>query len=445
MDNIKGNFEWKIFNNYRGKYNIFDHFVNALNGQRFFSNMFEIGHLNWCLMAFPNGETVEETGFVKIQLFLSDTTPTNLATVWIRFQLYCPEFRIYQTGIMKFEHDEYENDMYYTARWQPGILNINDVIKESSQITFGVNVEILQVHNLKNEIIYSKNFKFKLNTNISIELESKSWANDLFAYKDKIFDNLWIVSYIPQPFQSGGNKGQFGLMLHAMPKGIKKITVLYQYKYRCVVIWTDIKTMCYDNQNKNIRGRFINLNENAMKLCENMSARYDATHNVFEINIRIVEFEDMYGNVMRLNSTDSNELYKLSMYLKKYQRNYLNSLYYLRKAYYCTKILISDSVMDRKLYLKEKNKLNKAIKKNRKLIVNGIWNQAKHKFCSNPKCNRVDININGKFTKEFKACVGCASVVYCSRSCQKVHWNMSHRWDCVCRTEIPNFYQGFHV
>eukprot|EP01084_Bolivina_argentea_P170061 294699_1 len=450
LDNIKGNFEWKICNNYRGKYDIFDHFVNALNGQRFFSNMFEIGHLKWCLMAFPNGETLEEKHFVKLQLFLSDTTPTNLATIWIRFQLYCREFRVYQTGIMKFEHNANENKIYYTPRWNPGILNIKDVIKETTlncekQITFGVNAEILQVQNLKHEIIYSRNFKFKLNTNISMKLEIKTWANDLFAYKDKIFDNMWIVSYFPIPFQLEKNNGQFAFMLYSLPVGISKVTVLYQYRYMGVIIWGETKELYYDNNNRHIAGKFINLNTNVMKLFENMSAQYDCTQTNFEINIRIVALEDVNGNVMRFHSEDSNELYMFSMYLKKYQKNYLDSLYYLRKAYYCTKILISDSVMNRKLYLKQKRKLNKAIKKNRKLFVNGIYAKIKHKFCSNARCNRVDTNINGKFIKKFKTCKGCSSVMYCSKACQKMHWNMCHRWDCLCRTEIPNFHHQFRI
>ncbi len=31
---------------------------------------------------------------------------------------------------------------------------------------------------------------------------------------------------------------------------------------------------------------------------------------------------------------------------------------------------------------------------------------------------------------KFKTCTGCAKIVYCSRRCQKIHWNKTHNKTC---------------
>ncbi len=54
------------------------------------SDLFEIGYLNWALFAFPNGEFVDEYGWVKLSLFLADTMPTKLSKIVLKIQFYCP-------------------------------------------------------------------------------------------------------------------------------------------------------------------------------------------------------------------------------------------------------------------------------------------------------------------------------------------------------------------
>ncbi len=74
------------------------------------------------------------------------------------------------------------------------------------------------------------------------------------------------------------------------------------------------------------------------------------------------------------------------------------------------------------------------------------WNEV---ICSNNKCNNCyineinkKINIKKEFVKyindnnklthaKYKKCKRCKVAVYCSKKCQKYHWNATHRLNCV--------------
>ncbi|XP_047084450.1 F-box protein At5g50450-like [Lolium rigidum] len=55
------------------------------------------------------------------------------------------------------------------------------------------------------------------------------------------------------------------------------------------------------------------------------------------------------------------------------------------------------------------------------------------RLCSNSFCGRQETRMH-----EFRRCSACASVNYCSRACQFVHWKMSHRSSCTPRNDVIN-------
>eukprot|EP01084_Bolivina_argentea_P042323 78051_1 len=55
-----------------------------------------------------------------------------------------------------------------------------------------------------------------------------------------------------------------------------------------------------------------------------------------------------------------------------------------------------------------------------KIVINK-WNS----LC----CDYCGINNN---TKKLKSCKRCCRVYYCSRKCQKISWNSTHRYKCIC-------------
>ena len=49
------------------------------------------------------------------------------------------------------------------------------------------------------------------------------------------------------------------------------------------------------------------------------------------------------------------------------------------------------------------------------------------KACAYYNCNKLKTNIN---KIKMKICKGCKLTYYCSRKCQKIHWNSKHRTEC---------------
>eukprot|EP01083_Nonionella_stella_P167612 563804_1 len=427
---MKKIFEWTICNDEHNGFNTFDRFIHAPHGERFMSHVFEMGHLKWCLMVFPNGEEENERGFVKLSLFFPDTVPTNLSLIVIKFQFYCPEFNVYQGGLMQFIHREDEDEKIMTPRWQTGALHIDDVIQnEDKQITFGMNAEVVHVRNLQNDIIYERKFELEFDTQIRMRLSANDWFNDLFEYRDAVYKNMWCVGYLPKEYQLHRKEGGIVLSLYSMPVGVARLCIAYQYSFMGIELEEENQWIDYENWSGQVL-LFNRFSEVFDKYPD--ASRIAAVPFDFVINIRITSLQDMNGNVMKPNTRSSNELYRLCMYLWHHQHQYHDALYYLRKCYTIFNQMNDESncVMNRKLYLKQKRKLKKLIFRSNSANIDGSRYIA---HCGNCNSYRDNCKHCGNCKGKYKLCKGCRSVFYCGKSCQKKHWNVSHRFDCICK------------
>eukprot|EP01083_Nonionella_stella_P132511 402918_1 len=416
---MKRVFEWEIRNDERNGFNQFDRFVHALHGERFMSHVFEMGHLKWCLIVYPNGQHENEHGFVKLQLFFADTMPTNLSLIVIKYLFYCPEFNVYQGGLMQFEHREDEDIIFLTPQWQIGALHIDDVIHtKDKQITFGIDGEVVRVKNIQNDMIYERHFPFEFDTQIVMRLSADNWFNDLFEYKDTVWNNMWYVGYIPKENQMHKKEGAIHLALYSMPVGIARLCIAYRYSFMGIVLEEEDKWIDYDQSG----GSFVWFKDVFALL---PTARTNGAQFDLVIKIKIIALQDMNGNVMKPSTHSSNELYRLCMYLWKHQQQYRDALYYLRKCYTIFNQMNDESncIMNRKLYLKQKRRLKRQIFK-----LNSMKMVASRYIAHCGNCNEYAVD-----GQKYKLCKGCRSVFYCGKSCQKRHWNAFHRFDCVCK------------
>ena len=98
----------------------------------------------------------------------------------------------------------------------------------------------------------------------------------------------------------------------------------------------------------------------------------------------------------------SNNFYQAKDYWVGYK--FLQTAYKLANGYILQKSFIeSDYKIQRRKFIKEFKKLT---------------------------CDNIDCNIKYDRKSPLKPCVGCMKVQFCSKKCQKSHWNAGHHKDC---------------
>ena len=81
---------------------LIDKILNAKNKQKFTSDKFKIGELEFCLELYPNGFDENSVGLVDLFLKLLNI-PSEWAEVWVNYRLFCNETLSSWTFIQKFK------------------------------------------------------------------------------------------------------------------------------------------------------------------------------------------------------------------------------------------------------------------------------------------------------------------------------------------------------
>ncbi|KAJ7586282.1 hypothetical protein C8J56DRAFT_944293 [Mycena floridula] len=72
-----------------------------------------------------------------------------------------------------------------------------------------------------------------------------------------------------------------------------------------------------------------------------------------------------------------------------------------------------------------------------KLQARRGYKMSSYQLCSNPKCSSKNVLMG-----ELKQCTGCLSARYCSKVCQKDHWNSEHNSKCEITTGQYSIYKA---
>lgn len=411
---MRGSFEWTIRND---KHKMFDHFIEARLGQRFTSSVFEIGHLKWCLMVYPNGENHMDEGAVTLSLHFVDRHPVGVSLVTIKRTLYCLEFDIYDTAYFQFHVSDYRPDHIVTPRWNNIALQLQQV-KEykaflNESITFGAKVEILQIRNIKDEVIYGRALPIEWNSQWSVQLDTVNLLKRAKTLCKTSDISLWSIET-----EHVDNSVQMTLFLQSIPYGLSGLTA----NLKCS-IGEDWISIFNNNFSKTVKfSRAVT----SLKIPWEISI--PLKQPIVDFHVKVLYLVDLLGNVIRQHCKVSNEMYHYSMYLYKYQRAHLKAMYFLRKARRCALLFgpERDCLMaDDDFYKVKRRRLNHRICKRMCGIRDKKLMCSKHVICGNESCDGPDVE--GDFV--YRMCAGCHSLYYCSRRCQKRHWR-KHRLCC---------------
>ena len=76
--------------------------LNAANKEKFVSDRFKVGELEFCLEIYPNGFDEHSVGLVDLFLKLINI-PNEWTECWVNYRLYCNELLSSWTFIQKFK------------------------------------------------------------------------------------------------------------------------------------------------------------------------------------------------------------------------------------------------------------------------------------------------------------------------------------------------------
>eukprot|EP01084_Bolivina_argentea_P025922 48192_1 len=92
----EGTYTWNINDR-----KLLNKIVNAKNGERFYSDVFAIGELNWKIQINPNGWQKERMGSFDVYVKLL-SLPTSWESVIINRIIQCPQTESSQTSISTY-------------------------------------------------------------------------------------------------------------------------------------------------------------------------------------------------------------------------------------------------------------------------------------------------------------------------------------------------------
>eukprot|EP01084_Bolivina_argentea_P309793 535899_1 len=95
--------------------------VNAKNGERFVSDVFTIGELNWKIEMYPNGNNKEEMGSFDVFVTLL-SLPTSWKSVIINKSIQCQQTKSSQTDL-----STYNNSGRQSLGWNVNCLRLEEI------------------------------------------------------------------------------------------------------------------------------------------------------------------------------------------------------------------------------------------------------------------------------------------------------------------------------
>mmetsp|Transcript_13095 Transcript_13095/g.19831 ORF Transcript_13095/g.19831 Transcript_13095/m.19831 type:complete len:558 (-) Transcript_13095:160-1833(-) len=212
--------------------------ITAKNQEKFISPKFKMSHLTWQLEAYPNGNTPQSMGSFNLYLRL-----VTMPLAWRHITL-CRTFRCNETKSGYTAVSRYEKNT--SLGWPDFSLSLQDIknrIHWMEQLTFTVNVKILQISLFKNdgELFYEA----RLDPYRALKKQSIAWKLDQsllhemkMAYFKKgfvspIYNSMWCLRCYPNgKTQSGDFLVQ--LQLCGLPLQTGKLAV--RWKVNCEAV-----------------------------------------------------------------------------------------------------------------------------------------------------------------------------------------------------------------
>lgn len=132
-------------------------------------------------------------------------------------------------------------------------------------------------------------------------------------------------------------------------------------------------------------------------------------------NNEVKTIQEMTMNLLLLGRP-CGSLYRTVMYLRE-----LSNWYYYLQEYWMGYQILQNAYKLANGYILQKSFIETDYKKKKQKYIKQL---SKFK-CSNTGCNRRHLR-----KSPLRACYGCMRVAYCSKKCQKIHWNAVHNEEC---------------
>eukprot|EP01083_Nonionella_stella_P232283 819613_1 len=120
----------------------------AQNGERFVSNVFDINQLSWFITLYPNGQTQEDVGKVRVCVHLTQL-PKRIACVTFYFEIWIVETNTRYSNFCHFIND------YLCKGWRGCYLTF-DQLKSLETITIQLKLALMDVYDENGKSALSK-------------------------------------------------------------------------------------------------------------------------------------------------------------------------------------------------------------------------------------------------------------------------------------------------
>eukprot|EP01084_Bolivina_argentea_P099155 178246_1 len=155
---------------------------NCIMGQCFENNI--NANQIFYLSCFPNGTDSQTKGDVRLFLCIR-SFPSNILSLRVQFTLYCIEENIFNTNITQLKSIYELSECKQCAEWDLNCLSF-DNFKKHNNITFGVNVLILNEYDFNGNCKMIKQAKKNLNSDSNIDIKFKQMETRLETMEQSV-------------------------------------------------------------------------------------------------------------------------------------------------------------------------------------------------------------------------------------------------------------------